>query len=146
MPIPDRGGLAGIIDEQLVTGNMILAQYPFLARLPPPVLIAGCAALPAIRMSRFVLLPQQQRSGNSATLQLSVQTVKIRLRCEQRAAVELRAQRRLVKLTRQRPGPRPACGAGTSARPSARCDAHRDLSAVVPIGRETQDIAYLAHG
>src|SRR6185503_16265681 len=60
MPVRDRCSLAGVVDEQLVAGQMILAQRHLLGRKPAPVLIAEDAVLPALRMSRLVLLPQQQ--------------------------------------------------------------------------------------
>ena len=60
VPIDDRHRLAGVIDEELLPRQMVLAQHPLLAREPAPVLIAEHAVLPAIGMRRLVFLPQQQ--------------------------------------------------------------------------------------
>src|SRR5262245_27955958 len=78
-PIDDRNRLAGVIDEHLLSGAMVLAQNQVQAFGPFAVELAQTAVAVPVRMLLFVLLPEQLQRHIRA-FQLLVNDGKIGLR------------------------------------------------------------------
>src|SRR5690606_32550488 len=69
--IDHRHGLAGIVHEQLLAGPVVLAHHQVAAPEPLPVALAEPAVLIPVRVTRPVLLPQQEQS-HALALELAV--------------------------------------------------------------------------
>src|SRR3989344_1979913 len=61
-PINDRYGLAGVIDEQLFAGTVLLAHDHVDLGGPEAVVLAEPAVLEALRVGESVFLPKQGQS------------------------------------------------------------------------------------
>ena len=77
--VGDRHGLSGVVDKQLFTGRMVLAQHQVLSAQPAPVAVAEHAVLPALGVLSLVLLPQQPaRDATARELSLNIGEVWLR--------------------------------------------------------------------
>ena len=59
--VDDRHGVPGVIDEQLLTGAVILAHDHVQLALPGPVVLTEPAVLVTLRVLYPVLLPEQKQ-------------------------------------------------------------------------------------
>ena len=66
LPVDDRHGLTGVVDEQFFAGAMFLAHDHVDLGRPEPVMLAEPAVLEALRMGESVLLPEQGQ-GDAGT-------------------------------------------------------------------------------
>ncbi len=108
-PVEHRHGVAGVVDEQLLAGDMGLAHRRADAAPPRDVEVAEPAVAVAVRMLGAVFLPEQQQRHAAAT-QLGMNVVPVRHRPRRRRHVEAGRREQpplqlgVVDLGRHRPG------------------------------------------
>jgi len=67
VPVDDRYGLAGVVDEQFFSGAMLLAHDDVDLGGPEPVVLAEPAVLVALWMGQAIFLPEQGQGDAGAT-------------------------------------------------------------------------------
>ena len=79
LAVDHRDRLAGVVDEELLAGAVLLAHDQILPAPPLAVQIAESAVLVPLGGNCLVLLPQEEQ-GDALLLQLQVQHRPVRLR------------------------------------------------------------------
>ncbi len=151
--IDDPDLLAGVVDEDLVAGGMVLAHHRGEPALELPVEIAEPGVAVAVRMGLPVLLPEHHQVDPGAA-HLPDQARPVRLGQPAHALLhpgpgkQALLQHRVGDLGAERPGQAGGARSGEVVLHGRAGDAQRspDLSRTRPVAGETQHLFDLSHG